>query len=93
VVQGTITQQAKKPRLPNSAIVNQTAVWEGTTYTFNPKTGKLSPRAKDDTKRGLPAVTIVKVEHKKVTFLYTSKDQPKPVVFTKNIKKRKKTSK
>lgn len=73
--------------LGNSAIVNQTVVWEGQTYTYNPSTGKISPRAKDDAKHRLPALKVSKVEGGKVTFEYSDSDQ-KPVTFKKALKKR-----
>ena len=85
VVQGTIVTKHKKG---NSAIVNQTAVWEGRTYTLNPKTGKLTVRAKNDNKHGLPALKIDKVGDGVVHFVYTDKATETPVVFKKRIKSR-----
>lgn len=87
VVQGTIVV-GPKVKLPNSAIVNQTAVWQGQTYTYNPKTRKIVVRAKDDYKHKLPALTIVKVEKGKVTFSFVDYGKTKAVLFKKNIKKK-----
>jgi phage baseplate assembly protein gpV len=86
-VQGTIVVESGK--LPSSAIVNQTAVWEGSTYTYNPETGKLVVRTKHDTAHNLPAIKIVKVENGKVTVEYTDSVQRIPAVVKKKIKKRK----
>jgi len=85
VVQGTVVTTHK---LGNSAIVNQTAVWEGRTYTFNPETGALVVRARDDTRRNLPALTIVRIENGRVHFSYTDSRTTSPVLFDKPLKQR-----
>lgn len=76
-------------KLRNSAIVNQTAVWAGETYTYNPETGKISVRAVEDAKYGLPAIKIAKVGNGKVIIEYTDGVQRTPAVIEKKTKKRK----
>lgn len=84
VVQGTIT--VKDSPLPNSAVVNQTAVWEGQTYTFDGETGKISVRTVRETEDGTPSLTVVKVENGEVTFEYT--DSRGAITIKKKIKPR-----
>lgn len=85
VVNGTVVTSH---RLGNSAIINQTFVLEGSTYTFNPETLTLTVRAKNDTFNHLPALMIVKIEDGKVYFSYTDSVQLDPFLFDKGLKDR-----
>lgn len=82
-----ITGLVYGPKIKNSAIVNNTIMWEGQSYTLT-KTGKILVRTKREEEKGAPKLTLILVDKRGAHLRFKANAKSKPADFVKPLKKR-----